>query len=75
MTLFAIPTRDDMAPRLTQADRTELFYRALDACPDEFLRTDEALFRYLNSHGVLVTGLSLVLDAAIDEARANRKSP
>ena len=72
MTPFRIPIRADFGAQLSAADRAELFYRALDACPDETLRDNESLLRYLAGHGVLTTGLGIVLDAAIDEARANR---
>lgn len=59
-------------PVLADAERVDLFYRALDACPDPILADNERLMTYLVSHGVLCIGLKIVLDAAIDEARAQR---
>lgn len=76
MTPYHIPTPAEIAPvhtpTLSQAEREELFYRALDVCPADELADNAALFAYLKRHGVSVTGLSMILDAAIDEARAAR---
>lgn len=71
MTPFAIPTRDDIAPRLTQADRTEMFRRVLALCVNPADASE--VFAMMCHHGLTVSDIGATeVDAAIDEEVANR---
>ena len=67
---FAIPTRADFAPRLTPDDRADMLARVLKTCPD--IADNDMIVVHLRRHGISLSQVAGILDAAIDEARAAR---
>lgn len=69
---FAIPTRDDFGPKLTDADLREMLHRALAVAPNLF--DDDAVVDHLTRLGFSLVSISGEYGAAIDEARANARN-
>ena len=67
---FAIPTRDDLAPRLTPDDRADMLARVLKTCPalDDY----DLIVVHLHRHGISLSQVAGILPGAIDKARAAR---